>query len=163
MRRYFGACEGDGGRRGSRPAGSGPDGGRAAPRAMASLIFDTTFLIDYQRERSRGPGKAHEFLREHATDAAFLPVAAYGEWAEGFTDRTEPAFVSLVQSFELLPVTRPVADVYAQTVRDLRARGQLIGANDLWIAATALEKDWPLVTRNLKEFSRVTGLRCLSY
>jgi len=130
---------------------------------MASLIFDTTFLIDYQRERSRSPGKAHKFLQEHATDTAFLPVMAYGEWAEGFTDRTEPAFVSLVQSFELLPVTRPVADVYAQAVRDLRSRGQLIGANDLWIAATALEKDWPLVTRNLKEFSRVTGLRCLSY
>ena len=130
---------------------------------MASLIFDTTFLIDYQRERNRGPGKAHKFLREHATDAAFLPVTAYGELAEGFADRTEPAFVTLVHSFELLPVTRPVADRYAHTARDLRGRGQLIGANDLWIAAVALEKDWPLVTRNLQEFSRVPGLRCLGY
>jgi len=130
---------------------------------MASLIFDTTFLIDFQRERNRNPGRAHEFLKAHGQDTAFLPVPAYGEFAEGFTNRTEPAFLSLVESFELLPVTRSVADAYAGIVRDLRSQGKLIGANDLWIAAVALEKDWPLVTRNLQEFSRVSGLRCLGY
>lgn len=130
---------------------------------MASLIFDTTFLIDFQRERNRAPGRAHDFLRSHARDAAFLPTPAYGEFAEGFADRSDAAFLSLVESFELLPVTRPVADVYAAVVRDLRATGKLIGTNDLWIAAVALEKQWPLVTRNLQDFSRVPGLRCLGY
>lgn len=130
---------------------------------MASLIFDTTFLIDFQRERNRSPGRAHDFLRSHARDAAFLPTPAYGELAEGFADRSDAAFLSLVQSFELLPVTRPVADAYATAVRDLRATGKLIGTNDLWIAAVALEKQWPLVTRNLQDFSRVSGLRCLGY
>lgn len=130
---------------------------------MASLIFDTTFLIDFQRERNRTQGRAHEFLQSHRRDTAFLPVPAYGEFAEGFPDRTEPAFLSLVESFELLPVTRAVADAYAEAVRDLRGKGKLIGTNDLWIAAVALEKDWPLVTRNLNEFSRISGLRCLGY
>lgn len=130
---------------------------------MASLIFDTTFLIDFQRERNRGPGRAHEFLQSHGNDTAYLPMTAYGEFAEGFADRTEAAFLSMVESFELLPVTRSVADEYAQTVRALRSSGRLIGTNDLWIAATALEKQWPLVTRNHQDFSKVPGLRCLGY
>ena len=94
---------------------------------------------------------------------AYLPVTAYGEFAEGFPDRTDTAFLSVVESFELLSVTRAVADVYAGVMRTLRARGQLIGANDLWIAATALEKDWALVTRNTAEFSRVPGLKIKGY
>lgn len=131
---------------------------------MESLIFDTTFLIDFQRERTgKSAGGAHEFLQAHADAGAYLPITAYGEFAEGFADRMDKAFLSVVESFELLPVTRTVADTYAGIVRKLRARGRLIGTNDLWIAATALEKNWPLVTRNTEEFARVAGLQLRSY
>ena len=130
---------------------------------MEPLIFDTTFLIDFQRERSGSPGAAHAFLEDHAEAVAYLPVTAYGEFAEGFPNRTDAAFLSVVESFELLPVTRGIADKYADVARALRARGRLIGANDLWIAATALEREWTLVTRNTDEFSRVPGLKITSY
>lgn len=130
---------------------------------MEPLIFDTTFLIDFQRERAGVRRGAHDFLQSHAEVLAYLPVTAYGEFAEGFPDRTDAAFLSVVESFELLSVTRAVADVYAGLMRTLRARGKLIGANDLWIASTALEKDWALVTRNTAEFARVPGLKILGY
>ncbi len=130
---------------------------------MESLIFDTTFLIDFQRERGGVRGGAHEFLEAHEDAGAYLPITAYGEFAEGFTDRMDAAFLSVVESFELLPVTRAVADVYAGIVRALRARGRLIGTNDLWIAAAALERNWPLVTRNTDDFARVPGLQLRSY
>lgn len=130
---------------------------------MEALIFDTTFLIDFQRERAGSRGGAHAFLEAHAEALAYLPVTAYGEFAEGFPDRTDAAFLSIVESFELLPVTRNVADVYASLARTLRTRGQLIGSNDLWIAAAALEKDWTLVTRNVTEFARVPGLKIRGY
>ena len=131
---------------------------------MEALIFDTTFLIDFQRERvGKARGGAHEFLQEHAEAGAYLPITAYGEFAEGFTDRMDATFLSVVESFELLPVTRAVADVYASIVRELRSRGKLIGTNDLWIAAAALERNWPLVTRNTAEFARVSGLQLRSY
>ena len=38
-----------------------------------------------------------------------------------------------------------------------------LSANDLWIAATALANQVPVVTRNDREFSRVQGLQVLSY
>lgn len=130
---------------------------------MEPLIFDTTFLIDFQRERSGVRGGAHEFLEAHAEAVAYLPITAYAEFAEGFSNRTDPAFLSVVESFELLPVTRAVADRYADVARALRARGKLIGANDLWIAAAALDREMTLVTRNTADFSRVPGLTIKGY
>lgn len=131
---------------------------------MESLIFDTTFLIDFQRERRIAEtGKAHRFLESHREKAAYLSIVAYGEYAEGFENLGDPAFVSVVESFEILPVTRAVADQYARITRNLRAAGLMIGANDLWIAATALNSGFPLVSGNTDHFGRVEGIQLLSY
>lgn len=130
---------------------------------MDALIFDTTFLIDFQRERKSGTGKAHTFLRVCAESLAFLPVTAYGEFAEGFESLGDPNFLHVVDSFEILPVTESVAGIYAELARKLRGNGNLIGSNDLWIAAIAVEKRLPLVTRNLEHFSRIPGLEVRSY
>ena len=131
---------------------------------MESLSFDTTFLIDFQWERKLGkPGKAHRFLECHQEKGAYLSIIAYGEYAEGFENPTHPAFLSVVESFEILPLTRSVANHYAQITRTLRASGQIIGANDLWIAATALSAGYPLVTGNTNRFGRIEGIQLLSY
>lgn len=131
---------------------------------MESLIFDTTFLIDFQRERKRGVvDRAHRFLEQHAEAYAYLPIAAYGEYAEGFEDLSDPAFVSIVESYEIIETNRAIAECYAAITRDLRQRGQLIGVNDLWIAAAALQQDWPLVTRNLEHFARLPDIRLAGY
>ncbi|MEX2577831.1 MAG: type II toxin-antitoxin system VapC family toxin [Verrucomicrobiales bacterium] len=131
---------------------------------MEALIFDTTFLIDLQRERNAGlKGVAHAFLHENAEACAFLPAVAYGEFAEGFANLTSTAFLSLVESFEFLPVTREIAGIYADITRTLRRTGRIIGTNDLWIAATAVREDRPLVTRNLDHFARVPGIQLRSY
>lgn len=45
----------------------------------------------------------------------------------------------------------------------LRDNGNLIGANDLWIAATGLAYEMPVVTRNVEHFKRVPGLEVESY
>ena len=42
-------------------------------------------------------------------------------------------------------------------------RGTPLGDNGLWIAATALEIDTALVTRDRRRFDRIPNLRLLTY
>jgi len=130
---------------------------------MGALSFDTTFLIDFQRERLRGEGRAHTFLRNNHDEVAYLSMVAYAEYAEGFADKSEAAFISVVESFELLPIDRRVADCYAEVTRQMRLEGRLIGANDLWIASVALVHELPVVTANTEHFQRVPNLRVVGY
>ena len=60
---------------------------------------------------------------------------------------------------ESLPLDDLCAEEYGQIKAVLAAQGQLIGPNDLLIAAVARAYDAIFVTNNTREFSRVTGLR----
>jgi tRNA(fMet)-specific endonuclease VapC len=66
------------------------------------------------------------------------------------------AFLPYVVALDL---TSDAAAHYAEIRADLKKRGAMIGANDLFIAAHARAAGLTLVTNNLAEFKRISGLR----
>ena len=61
--------------------------------------------------------------------------------------------------FEVLSFETRAAEHYGKIRRELEQAGTIIGSNDLLIASIALAHDLTLVTHNVREFWRVTGLR----
>ena len=130
---------------------------------MNDLLFDTCFLIDLERELLRGKGKAHQFLQQHSAARPCLTWVVAGEFAEGFGDISHPACAAMLARFDVLPMDEATAHQYAVITRNLRGRNQLIGTNDLWIAAAAMAHAMPLVTNNSAQFSRIPGLSVVGY
>jgi tRNA(fMet)-specific endonuclease VapC len=58
-----------------------------------------------------------------------------------------------------LPLDRAAAEKAARTRADLERQGQSIGPYDLLIAGQALASSLTLVTNNVQEFRRVSGLK----
>jgi predicted nucleic acid-binding protein len=82
-----------------------------------------------------------------------LPVVALGEFRYGIARsrhrRTYEAWLrTYLHSFELLLITAETSEVYARIRLALRERGKPIPANDVWIAALAVEHGMPLLTRD---------------
>ena len=130
---------------------------------MALIAADTTFLIDLSRESCRNSGLVHDFLHSHLEDEFSLSVTALGEFAAGFADTADETFIAVKAHFKLRPMDDSDAWHYREIFRFLKERGQLIGANDLWIAAAALKHGEAVVTRNARDFQRVPGLTVMSY
>jgi len=55
------------------------------------------------------------------------------------------------------------AEEYGIIRADLSTQGKIIGPNDLMIASIAKAHDAVLVTHNVREFSRITGLRLVDW
>jgi tRNA(fMet)-specific endonuclease VapC len=72
------------------------------------------------------------------------------------TRAEQDVFLSLFRS---LPFDDVAADVAGTIRAELAERSTPIGLYDIMIAATALVNELILVTHNIKEFSRVTGLQ----
>lgn len=58
-----------------------------------------------------------------------------------------------------MPFDEKAAEIYGRIRTELEKRGEVIGANDLLIASHALSIQATLVTNNLREFTRIAGLK----
>jgi tRNA(fMet)-specific endonuclease VapC len=58
-----------------------------------------------------------------------------------------------------LPLPETAAESYGLIRAELEEKGEMIGNNDLWIAAHALTSGLTLVTNNEREFRRIRSLQ----
>ena len=128
-----------------------------------SLILETTFLIDLEREHHRTPGRAIGFLEANEDARLYLPFIVAGELAAGTSLSKRSTWEAFLAPFYVLPSMPNVSWEYGRAYRYLQENGRLIGGNDLWIAATALAYRMPVVTRNVEHYRRVPGLEVEEY
>ena len=128
---------------------------------MARFLLDTNICI-YIRQK-RPPAVLQRFQKLKAGEAA-LSVITYGELLYGAhkSAMSEAALARLADLITLLPVLDlpdTAAQEYGSIRASLEAKGEIIGGNDLWIAAHAKAQNLVLVTNNEREFRRVPGLK----
>ena len=76
---------------------------------------------------------------------------------------TRRAFVEhILGGIEAVPITEAVARVHAELWVELERLGLMVGAHDLWIAATGVAHGFGVATGNAREFLRVPGLRVVA-
>jgi len=126
------------------------------------LVADTTVLIDLWRLR-RSPHRLAD-LRSKLVEPA-LPLPVVFEFARGAAFRgVERARIDrFLSGFACLVPDQEEVFRAAEIDAGLRRQGQEVGASDVWIAAAALERNWPVLTANLDHFARVEGLDVIGY
>jgi len=126
---------------------------------MALYLLGTNIISDAIRNTqgacaTRIGQAAPEDLCTSIIVAAELRFGAEKKGSRELTERIERALSGL----SVKTLGADADHCYGKLRADLERRGQLIGANDMLIAAHALVMDAILVTDNVAEFSRVHGL-----
>jgi len=123
-------------------------------------LLDTNILI--------AASKAHPavlaHLKQHTISELLLSSVVWAEIEFGIakstrTEHNRRVFNTIAQHLKMLPFSARAARHYGQIRTDLERAGTPIGPNDMLIAAEALAQGATLVSDNLREFSRVQGLR----
>lgn len=95
-------------------------------------------------------------LHDCGISAVVLGELEFGILNSQKPDANRERLLNFLGSVSVLSLGEAEAMAYASIRLDMKS--QLIGRNDMWIAAHALALDLPLVTNNTREFSRVPGL-----
>ena len=132
---------------------------------MAFLV-DTSVLVDAERS-----GLEEQSLSavEHEQELS-ISVITVSELLHGVHravgDRVRSRRLAFVEGvlarLEPIPIGPEVARIHAEVWAQLESAGAIIGAHDLWIAATALAHGLTVMTTNVSEFERVPGLSVLA-
>jgi tRNA(fMet)-specific endonuclease VapC len=124
-------------------------------------LLDTNICIYIRQKR---PEEVLRRFRKLRPGEAVLSVITYGELLYGAA-KSEQRVRAIEQLHELvrvlpaLSLPEAAAEAYGTIRAALELNGEMIGNNDLWIAAHALAAGLILVTNNEKEFRRVRRLK----
>lgn len=128
------------------------------------ILLDTNICIYLINAR---PPKVLEHFHRYRMGEIGLSGIVAAELAFGVaksaSERNHRALEMFLAPLEILPFDERCAWAYGELRADLERRGQPIGALDTMIAAHALAVDALLVTNNVREFSRVEGLRLANW
>lgn len=124
-------------------------------------LLDTNICSYLMRQRP--PEVIARFKRLRPGDTG-MSVITLGELRYGAErhEQREKIFGLLTELLEVVPcvpLPSEASTSYGRLRAHLAGHGQMIGGNDLWIAAHALADDLVVVTNNEREFKRVPGLR----
>jgi predicted nucleic acid-binding protein len=125
-----------------------------------NYLVDTDWLIDV----FVGVPRAVRTLQACQLEGVGVSIVSHAEIFEGaygFPDTEDrlTLYRTFLQQFETLALSGPIGEIFGRIRAELRRAGQLIPDLDLLIAATAIERDLVLLTRNLRHFARIPDLR----
>jgi tRNA(fMet)-specific endonuclease VapC len=123
-------------------------------------LLDSDWVADYLKGRDH----AVQIVASLYAAGLAISIITYAEVYEGVyygreRQRYERIYREFLRGVDVLGINRSVARRFAIVRGALRARGQMISQTDLLIAATALDHDLIMVTRNTRDFSRMPDLQ----
>jgi tRNA(fMet)-specific endonuclease VapC len=127
----------------------------------ARFLLDTNVFIHIRQRRP--PAVLARFNRLKSGEAA-ISVVTYGELLYGleksqFREQASRQLTELVSFLPVLALPPQAGASYGAIRAALEAKGEIIGNNDMWIAAHATAAGLILVTNNEQEFRRIPGLK----
>jgi tRNA(fMet)-specific endonuclease VapC len=122
-------------------------------------LVDADWLID----TAIGRLAAVQTLDRLSGGGLAVSIVAVAEVYEGTFGTPNPSatlanFREFLGGYAILPLTDPIVERLARVRAALHQQGRLIPDMDLLIAATALDEDLTLVTRNVRHFERIPDL-----
>lgn len=124
------------------------------------ILLDTNICIYIINQRP--PAVLERFrdytLGEIGVSSIVAAELSYGVAKSG-SARNQTALEMFLAPLEVLPFDDAAIWAYGKLRAGLEQQGQPIGSMDTLIAAHALSLNATLVTNNLREFSRIDGLR----
>jgi tRNA(fMet)-specific endonuclease VapC len=134
--------------------------------SLTRVCLDTDVLIDYLRKPSDEVKRVMESVFERKVSACTTSVNAFEIWLGAYLAPKKVELVRDTEDFfgqlEVVNFNYESSVEAGRVLADLRKRGETIEIRDLFVGCICKISGMPLITRNLKHYRRVHGLKVLT-
>ncbi|HMG11107.1 MAG TPA: type II toxin-antitoxin system VapC family toxin [Mucilaginibacter sp.] len=120
------------------------------------MVIDTGIFIEHLRAKDKRKTSLYNLPSD--VELFISSVSLYELYMGATTPEKEKDIELITEDISILPFSDFVAVEAAKIYHQLRISNKLIEFRDIFIAATCLANDLPLVTLNKKHFIRIKGL-----
>lgn len=125
--------------------------------AKYRICLDTDIIIDFLRGKSPGQEILEKCINLNTCYITF--ITAFEIYLGMGSERQKQIFDGLLEELKFIPSYLKTAETSAQIIRELRKGNKEIGFMDSIIAGTCINNNLVLVTKNIKHFNRIKGLK----
>lgn len=124
------------------------------------ILLDTDICIDIIRGRDTALIDRLATAEDAVLAISSITLAEleFGAANSSDPERNHLAVTLFASAFDIVPFDSRHARTYGEIRTYLSRKGMMIGPHDLQIAAQALSEGMMVMTRNMREFSRIPGL-----
>lgn len=134
---------------------------------MTSYIIVDTDVFSCLWQGRAVPHSFTEALRTVTPVLSFVTVAEveFGARNANWGRRRREQLQAAMRPYVIAPYSQEMATLWGELKYEARKKGLALGqpehSNDLWICATAVHYDAPLMTNNTKHFASIPDLRLI--
>lgn len=130
------------------------------------MIFDTSFIIDLMDRNGNALLKLNDIIKRG--DSQLVTSLTIFELFSGLVRSKRPVdeknkILKVLEGQTILVLDKESAEKAGEIDGHLISEGKCIGAVDCMIAGITLTKKEKLVTKDIKDFSRIKGLELETY
>jgi tRNA(fMet)-specific endonuclease VapC len=132
-------------------------------------LLDTSVLVDIDRGGVDRKVRKLDDQGQHTLSMVSVTELQLGvniQYEQGTNAHQEARdeLARLLARFEIVPITRPIATTAADIITELRQHGRPIDdLHDVYIAATAIVEQLPVLTGNVDHFDRIEDLEVINW
>ena len=134
--------------------------------SLVRVCLDTDVLIDYLRKPSAEIKGFMEGVFEKRLNACITSINTFEIWFGAYLAPEKAELARCTEDFlsqlEVVDFDYTSSVEAGRVLADLRKRGELIEIRDLFVGCICNVSNMPLITRNLKHYRRIRGLKILT-
>jgi len=125
------------------------------------MIIDTSILVEIDRGITEEKIKKIKDNINPKTSTITVSELYTGAYKREKTD--ESSLENLISAFKQIPLNQEIAKKAGELISRKQEKDLGIGINDIYIAATAIQKNEKLLTKDVQDFNEINDLEVLDW
>ena len=121
------------------------------------LLVDTSIIVDHLRKKNKRKSQLYRIIDTYNLFVSSISI--YELFAGAIDEQKRRDIYDFLELVDILPFTREAAERAGEIYLSLRDKNKLIDFRDIFIGATALTNNLPLLTLNVSHFERKDKLK----
>jgi len=125
---------------------------------MEIICLDTSVLVEYYRSKDKSKSFWFALSMKYQFN---IPAVVKYEILRG--DKKKDKFwINIFEYISILPFDTECGEIASEIYQLLKGKNQLVGSDDIMIAATAKKNKLKIATVNSEHFYRIEGIKIIS-
>ncbi len=123
-----------------------------------NILVDTSIIIDFLRKKNKQNSLLWK-IKEKGFNCIISTITVFELYAGAITSKHITDLKKILKWMDIISFTSDIAEQSGEIYKNLKKKNQLIEFRDIFIGATSIVLNIPLLTLNESHFKKIEGIK----